>query len=288
MAKAGDAKLKEITVQLKATDVSDISDGTTYVDLDDLVNNVYLYYGGNVIASAAVPLVDDETATTVDLVLTPSSYVTLPADQRATFELKIDMPAIAPTSDSYGDSVALTVNKVYAENSATYQAIEKLANFTGKKMYAYINYPTLALVGSNPVPTLDPNTSTLAGATIQMAVTANGSDIYISATSGAGVVVASTASSSTSTLSGPGVEFVGNNFIVRNGETKTFSVAITMDNSKTNSTAGQKQAWIEKFIWDTDATAGGAITWSNMLGLGSATIPGSIFYTLPVNMAGTI
>ena len=195
------------------------------------------------------------------------------------------MPIITPGSISYGDSVALTVTGFEAENSATHDPISKSCTLVaGKKMYAYINYPTLALVGSNPVPTLDTNTSTLAGATIQMAVTANGSDIYISATSGAGVVVASTASSSTSTLSGPGVEFVGNNFIVRNGETKTFNVAISMNNAG-GATAGQKQAWIEKFIWDVDATAGGAATWTEMLGLGSATVPGSIFYTLPVNMA---
>ena len=178
--------------------------------------------------------------------------------------------------------MVLKVNKIYAENSATYATIDPTVNFAGKAIYAYINYPTLALVGSNPVPTLDPNSSSLAGATIQMAVTANGSDIYISATTGAGVIASSTASSTSLLVSGPGVEFVGNNFIVRNGETKTLSLAISMDN--TGGGTGQKQAWIHSFIWDVDADTTDGFTWTNMLGLGSDTGPGSIFYTLPVNM----
>ena len=124
----------------------------------------------------------------------------MPADQRASFELKIDMPAIDPTSGSYGDSVASTVNKVFAENSATYASIEKVANFAGKKMYAYIAYPTLALVGGNPTPYLDPNTSTLAGATIQMSVTANGSDIYLDIATSVDVIT--TASSGSYIISG--------------------------------------------------------------------------------------
>jgi len=261
MARAGDARLMHITVDL-----------TGNVALNGLVNNVYLYYGGNVIASA--PVTTTSLTDTVDLVLTPSSYVTLPADQRASFELKVDMP----TNPTQGAAVVLSVDTVYAENSATYATVNKTANFAGKPIYAYINYPTLALVGSNPVPTLDPNTSTIAGATIQMAVTANGSDIYINATSG--VVATTSATTSTLTVTGPGVETSGGYFIVRNGETKTLSLAISMNNS--GGTPGQKQAWISKFIWE-DGTYKN--TWTNMLGLGSDTTPGSIFYTMPVNMS---
>jgi len=100
MARAGDARLQSIEVQL------DAADGGLGTDpkLSELVNNVYLYYGGNVIASAGIT--STATTATTSLVLTPSSYVTLPADQRATFELKVDMPAINPTKTSYGDSVA--------------------------------------------------------------------------------------------------------------------------------------------------------------------------------------
>jgi len=147
-------------------------------------------------------------------------------------------------------------------------------------MYAYIAYPTLALVGSNPLPNLDPNTSTLAGATIQMAVTANGTDVYVHSTSG--VDIFSTASSGTYMISGPGVETSGAFFVIRNGETKTLSVAISMNNA--GGTAGPQQAWISGFHWNTTATTTGEVVWTDMLGLGSATAPGSIFYTLPVNM----
>jgi len=272
MAKAGDARLQKITVE--------VSDNVSSVALNKLVNNVYLYYGGNVIASAAIS--DGAVgATTVDLALTPSSYVTLPADQRATFELKVDIPA----NPIEGNKLVLKVNKIYAENSATYATIDPTVNFAGKAIYAYINYPTLALVGSNPVPTLDPNSSSLAGATIQMAVTANGHDIYVHSTSG--VVATSTAATTTLVISGPGVETYattsGTYFVIRNGETKTLSLAISMDNDSTKGgTPGQKQAWISKFIWD-DKVGADSI-WTDMLGLGSDTTPGSIFYTLPVNM----
>lgn len=274
MAKAGDARLQKITVDLS-------TDGT---QLKDLVNNVYLYYGGNIIASAPATTTAGLTSDTVELVLTPSSLVTLPADQRASFELKIDMPVIATTSTSYGKALNLTVNTIKAENSATYDDITKVANFAGKKMYAYIAYPTLTLVGGNPTPTLDPNTSTLASATIRMTVTANGSDIYIPITGG--ITVSGTAKTTTASIVAPGVEKDSTNtyYIVRNGDTKEFQVAISMDNTGTGATPGQKQAWISGFNWDIDTDTVLSFAWTDMLGIGDGSI-GSIFYTMPVNMA---
>jgi peptidoglycan hydrolase-like protein with peptidoglycan-binding domain len=263
-----DLKAKDNSALLEKVEV-DLTSGSQ--TLDGMVANAMLYQGSTLLAAtSSIP-----AATTGELVFNLTSpYVTLSKDVATTFTVKLDLNVI--TGSEIGDYIYASIDDgasdFTCETVGTYAAVATYSGtVTGKKFYPYQNFPSLALV-SVTGPTIDPNTSTRASATMRVSVTATGADIYVpkQATSSIyGLAVGTTAQAmSTSTVVVGTIDSGTNNYIVRSGQTATFDVSVVMNNI--GGSAGFKKSWIWKFEWSTGDVATGWTSWTDKLGLGES------------------
>ena len=273
-----DLKSKDSNATLKTLIVSLATDAT---NVDDLITAVKLYQGGTLLTSTAL---GSGVGNTEDVTLSLSSpYVALTKDARTTFTVKFDFKAVVTANQGKYLTATLTGNttNVVAEDTVTYATPAVSGTVAGKKQFAYPEYPTV-LLASIPSPVMDANTSTLATVSFTVNVTAVGADVYVAkatnmvATSSAGVAV------SQSVASAPDTADSTDNYIVRSGVTRAFTVSVVMNN-KGGASAGFKKAWLKTFKWaKSDITT--YTTFTDMLGFGTDAAIGTSFYSNEIYM----
>ena len=242
-AKTTNATLKRLTVSVNGA----------------LVSGAKLFDGDTLLASETI---SGGYATFTDLT------VALTKDVAKTLTVKID--SIATTTSG-------TTTVAYANMLAEdvhYNIISSITGTaTGKIVHLYNKAPQLALVSSSLSVVPDTQNRRAQG-NIKIKVTAVGGDIFIATTSvpaTGGIIASSTlalASTSYNVAPVSGYSYTTGSWgwKVAGGQEGIFDVAVALNNH--GGTAGFHQAWISKLVWNTTDSATGAISWTDMLGLG--------------------
>ena len=235
-------------------------------DGQDTLQTLKLYDGDTLLAATSA--VSQATNTFAALNLT------IPVNTTKTLSVKADLEMVseARQNGSTSVSVAPTGDSIVAQDASTFATVTPSGSTaTGKRIHVYTIAPQLALVStsiaSNRAGRADASNTISADAKIKFSVTALGGDIYISTTSDAtitaGVAATTTVTNSVRTTLASSrstdAETSGN-FIVRQGETKSFEVTGFITNaSPTNSFVYMDFA---SFTWGTTSNLAGTYAWS--------------------------
>lgn len=248
-----DVVLLKVDLKAKNVGVTVNSLPVTLTDASSILSTLKLYDGDTVLSSKTA-----STTITFD-----NLNVTIGKDVTKTLTVKADAKVLATTSEGAIVSVSATttnVASIVAIDDYDIGVTSLTGSATGKNIYLYTKAPSLALVSTSIVGTT--NKPAEADATIKFNVTANGGDIYVSATTSLGIIATSTASTTSYTYSSTAeLDITNNVYIVRNGETtKSFTVNVHLNN--VGGTAEHKYASVTNFKWGTAAATPTTYDWT--------------------------
>ena len=254
-----DVVLLKVDLKAKNVGVTVNSLPVTLTDASSTLSTLKLYDGDTVLSSKIA-----STTITFD-----NLNVTIGKDVTKTLTVKADAKVLATTSEGAIVSVsAATTNvaSIVAIDDYDISVTSRTGSATGKNIYLYTKAPSLALVSTSITGTT--NKVAQGDFTIKFNVTADGGDIYVSATTTTGIIATSTASTTTYTYTSTAT-LTDNNYVVLNGETKAFTISGHLDNN--NGTAGMKKAYVSSFNWGTAAATPTTYTWTSTGLIGTLT-----------------
>ena len=254
-----DVVLLKVDLKAKNVGVTVNSLPVTLTDASSTLSTLKLYDGDTVLSS--------KTAT--GTVTFDSLNVAIAKDATKTLTVKADAKVLATTSEGAIVSVsAATTNvaSIVAIDDYDISVTSLTGSATGKTAWLYTKAPSLALVSTSITGTT--NKVAQGDFTIKFNVTADGGDIYVSATTTTGIIATSTASSTTYTYTSPAT-LTDNNYVVLNGETKAFTISGHLNNN--GGTAGMKKAYVSSFNWGTAAATPTTYTWTSTGLIGTLT-----------------
>ena len=252
-----DVVLLKVDLKAKNVGVTVNSLPVTLTDASSTLSTLKLYDGDTVLSSKTA-----STTITFD-----NLNVTIGKDVTKTLTVKADAKVLASEGAIVSVSAATTnVASIVAIDDYDISVTSLTGSATGKNIYLYTKAPSLALVSTSITGTT--NKVAQGDFTIKFNVTANGGDIYVSATTTTGIIATSTASSTTYTYTSTAT-LTDNNYVVLNGETKAFTISGHLDNN--NGTAGMKKAYVSSFNWGTAAATPTTYTWTSTGLIGTLT-----------------
>lgn len=229
-ATSADKPITIFDVKAENRDVTIRTLKVTMTDIGGLVSAVKLYDGATLLSSVAGANGD---------VTFSNLVITIAKDTTKSLTIKVDLKPIDGITITEGLSLiaAISANdtKITAiDSSEDTLTTDNMSNntITGGKQTAYTKAPTFTLVSSNIVKTTQAGSNDIADATIVVNVTANGGDIYFKKTADAGdsteAFVVNKAGGAIAeanyTYTTNADAYDANFFVVRNGETKSFTI----------------------------------------------------------------
>jgi len=244
--------------------VTQISTGSI-ADENDALQTLKLYDGDTLLAATS-------SVNGVAHVFKPLT-LRVNKDTTKTLTIKADLEIVTVARLNASTSASVAIGGIISQDAGTYASITTTGSTaTGKKIHAYWQAPSLALVSTSIATTregrADASNTISAIGKIKFNVTASGGNIYFGSTTGNGMNASSSVNAASTTI----VSTYASNatadsgcWLVRQGETKYFEVTSVITNAQTSliSTSGFfTYLKLTSILWGTSSTALTSYTWS--------------------------